>query len=498
MDHDPGRAREILAALAHKAMLARGLAPEFDGRATAELAAIRGPAPAPVAARDLRDLPWCSIDNRESRDLDQLSVAVDRPGGPVVLVAIADVDALVRAGSALDAHAGTNTTSVYTAGGIFPMLPERLSTDLTSLNQDADRAALVIEVDGDGALDGASEGAAEGAEERAGTVYLARVRNRARLTYEDVGAWLDGAGAAPAELAAVPGLRDNLRTQDRAAQAIAAVRHRHGALDFETIEAKPVFDGDRLQDLVAARRDRAKELIENLMIAANARIARRLAALGRASIRRVVREPRRWDRIVALAAEYAFRLPAGPAPRALADFLAERRAKDPERFPELSLAVVKLLGPGEYTVERPGEDGPGHFGLALRDYTHSTAPNRRYADLVTHRLVKAALAGAPPPVDDAALGDVARRCTLKEDDAAKVERQLRKSAAALLLAPRVGQRFDGVVTGASDKGTYVRVFHPPVEGRVVQGEAGLDVGDRVTVRLLRTDVAAGFIDFAKG
>jgi VacB/RNase II family 3'-5' exoribonuclease len=463
-----------------------GLEPEYPPAALVELDAIRAAAPADASLRDLRDRPWCSIDNDDSRDLDQLTVAETSAGGAVtILVAVADVDALVRLGSALDAHARRNTTSVYTAGGIFAMLPEKLSTDLTSLNEDADRRAIVIEtrVGPDGALGD-------------GGVFGALVRNRAKLAYNGVAAWLEGASPAPARIGATPGLDEQLRVQDRIAQQLRRLRHDHGALSLETIEARPVFADGELEDLRAEEKNRAKELIEDFMIAANGTIARFLASRGVPSFRRVLRSPERWERIVELARGLGEPLPPAPDARALEAFLVRRRAADPERFPDLSLSIVKLMGRGEYAVERPGE-ATGHFGLAVTDYTHSTAPNRRFPDLVTQRLVKAALAGRPSPYAEAALVDLARHCTEQEHNAEKVERQVRKSAAALLLLHRIGERFPGLVTGASAKGTWVRIPAPPVEGRVVRGFRGLDVGDHVTVELASVDVDRGFIDFQR-
>ena len=480
--------RHDLAAIAHRAMLERGFAPDFEPGVLAEVDALDPRAgDGGGAIPDLTGLPWFSIDNDDSRDLDQISASERLPGGAVkVLVAIADVDVRVRDGSKADGHARTNTTSIYTAGGTFPMLPERLSYDLTSLNEDRDRLAVVVEmvVEPGGAVTSSGVG-------------RARVRNHARLTYDAVAAWLEGEGPAPDRIAGTPGLEEQVRMQDEAAQALKGVRLAEGALVLQSSESRPVFDGEKLVDLASQEPSRSKELIENLMIAANGATARFLAEKGLPSLRRVVREPARWARIVAVAAEHGETLPAEPDSRALALFLAKRRKADPLRFPDLSLVIVKLMGAGAYVVERPGEDAPGHFGLAVKDYTHSTAPNRRYPDLLTQRLLKAALAGASAPYTAEALGALARHCTAKENDANKVERHLRKSAAALLLSGRIGDRFDGVVSGASEKGTWVRLFSPPIEGRVERGAAGLDVGDRVAVTLLSTDVERGFIDFAR-
>ncbi|MFI5166364.1 MAG: RNB domain-containing ribonuclease [Thermoanaerobaculales bacterium] len=486
MQTDDKQQRATLKRIARQAMADRGLEADFPAAALAQLDRIAAsPAPTDGSTRDLRGLLWCSIDNDDSMDLDQLTVAEAQAGGAVkVLVAIADVDALVVKASAIDDHARTNTTSVYTAAQIFPMLPERLSTDLTSLADQQERPAVVVEIviGADGAV-------------AASDLYRARVRNRAKLAYNGVAAWLDGQGAMPAPVAAVPALEENLRLQDRVAQKLKGLRHEHGALDLQTIEARPVFDAEGIRDLAVEEKNRAKDLIEDFMIAANGVTARFLAAKGLPSLRRVVRTPKRWDRIVEVAGQLGVHLPVQPDPRALAAFLTARRAADPLRFPDLSLTIIKLLGAGEYVVELPGQEAPGHFGLAVQDYTHATAPNRRFPDLVTQRLLKAALAGGPPPYAGEELAALARHCTDQEDAANKVERRVAKSAAAMLLAGRIGERFDAIVTGAADKGTWVRIFNPPVEGRLVAGFPGLDVGHRVRVALVHTDVERGFIDF---
>ncbi len=483
----PCRAR--LKNIARQAMLQRGLLPDFSAAAMAETNSIAGAATAAGPSfRDLRSLLWASIDNDDSRDLDQLSVAVPAAGGAVkILVAVADVDAVVKKGCAIDGHARANTTSVYTAAEIFAMLPEKLSTDLTSLAEGKERLAIIIEmaVDPDGAV-GESD------------IYQAVVVNHAKLAYNSVAAWLDGTGPAPPGLSAAAGVDQQLRTQDRVAQTMKKLRHQHGALSLETIEARPIFDGDSLTDLRADPKTRAHELIEDFMIAANGVTARYLDRRGFPSLRRVLRSPERWARIVELAAGLGERLPSEPDAGALERFLGKRRQADPARFPDVSLSVVKLLGRGEYVLELSGRPAGGHFGLAVRDYTHSTAPNRRFPDLITQRLLKAALAGRPaPPYNNGELGELARHCTMQEDAASKVERLVRKSAAALLLESRIGDRFDAIVTGASDKGTWVRIVQPAAEGKVVQGYQGLDVGDRVRVKLIATDVERGFVDFAK-
>lgn len=467
-------------------MLERGLEPEFPPPAVVQAQQLQGPARSD-GIPDQRHLTWCSIDNDDSRDLDQLTVGERLSGGVLrIHVAIADVDALVPKGTPLDQHAERNTTSVYTPARIFPMLPERLSTDLTSLNAHEDRVAAIISftVDVDGTL-------------RSGEVGRALVRNQARLTYGSVGAWLEGAGPMPEGISGVDGLPDQIHLQDEAAQRMKLRRHEEGALDLETIEPRAVMSNGRVVDLRRENKNRARILIEDFMIAANGVTARYLKAKGFSSLRRVVRSPERWDRLEALAEELGDRLPPDPDPKSLSEFLIRRRQADPLRFPDLSLSVVKLLGRGEYVVLRKGQQEDGHFGLAVRDYVHSTAPNRRYPDLITQRLLKAAMAGNQAPYSDDELEELARHCTQQEDAAEKVERQLRKSAAAQLLSARIGQSFDSVVTGASSKGTWVRVLNPPAEGRLVRGSEGVDVGDRLRVKLLRTDVDRGFIDFAR-
>lgn len=480
--------RSRLQAIAARAMRERGLDPEFPAAALAQAAALPGP---PLSAeeptRDLRDLLWCSIDNDDSRDIDQLTVAEPAPDGIVrVLVAIADVDAAVARGSACDRHAALNTTSVYTPAIVFPMLPERLSTDLTSLSDGEDRLSVVIEM---------SVGA--DGEVVSSDVYGARVRNKAKLAYHGVGEWLEQRGPLPEAAAAVRGMDQQLRLQNRVAQALNARRYERGALEFASTEVRHVFAGDALREVEPDRPNRARSLIENFMVAANSVTARFLDARGFPSLRRVVRSPDRWDRIRALAAAAGESLPEAPDSPALAGFLARRRKAEPARYADLSMSVLKLIGSGEYVVDPPGTEPPGHFGLAVRDYAHSTAPNRRYPDLLTQRLLKAALAAHPAPYSVEELGRLATHCTKQEDAANKVERQVRKAATAMLVESRVGQAFDAVVTGASPKGTWVRVASPPMEGRLMKGERGLDVGDQVRVRLDGVDIDKGFIDFVR-
>ncbi|HWA09756.1 MAG TPA: RNB domain-containing ribonuclease [Opitutaceae bacterium] len=477
--------RVVLRDIAWRVMAERGLIPDFSRTAVTELAALHaGDAVPEPGTRDLRSLAWCSIDNDDSRDLDQLSVGEALPDGAVRLcVAIADVASLVKKGSALDAHARQNTTSVYTAGEIFPMLPEKLSTDLTSLNPGVDRLAIVVDM----------VFSAAGDLQRS-DVYPAQVHNRAKLAYPSVAAWLDGTGPMPAPIGAAPGLDENLRLQDRMAQVLRDRRQENGALSLETIQTNPVYAGQVLKDLVADHPNRAKNLIEDLMVAANGVVARYFAAKKVPSLRRVVRTPEHWDRIVELAAARGTTLPDAPDAPALEKFLCAQRKADPLRFPDLSLSVIKLLGAGEYVLERPGGASAGHFGLAVRDYTHSTAPNRRYPDLISQRMLKAVLAGRALPYTTEELESLALHCTEQEDAAKKVERQVAKSAAALLLLGRIGDRFDALVTGASDKGTWVRLLRPPVEGRLVSGGEGRKVGQTLKVQLLSVDVQRGYID----
>jgi exoribonuclease II len=473
--------------LASDAMRAHGLAPDLPPAAVAEANAAAPATESGSEIRDLRSLLWSSIDNDDSLDLDQIEVAEAMGGGQCkLLVGIADVDSVVKVGTAVDQHARINTTSVYTAAEIFPMLPERLSTNLTSLAQDEDRLCIVIEmvVAASGIL-GAS------------SIYRARVRNRAKLAYRSVAAWLQGLGPAPARLGAVAGLDGQLRLQDSVAQALKRNRQSQGALEFDTAENRAVHQDGILIDLQPDPKNRAQELIEELMIAANGVSARYLQQHDRSSLRRILRVPKRWDRIVQLAKDAGEKLPPAPDAAALNSFLTKRRQIDPSHFADLSLAIIKCLGAGEYVAEGPAQKPEGHFGLAVRDYTHSTAPNRRFPDLITQRLLKAVLQNQPSPYsDETELPALAAHCTEQEGNAKKVERQIEKSAAAMLLGSRIGAKFEGIVTGASDKGTWVRIASPAAEGRVVRNFQGLDVGNHVQVQLVHVDVARGFIDFA--
>ncbi|HET7100918.1 MAG TPA: RNB domain-containing ribonuclease [Terriglobia bacterium] len=477
-----------LVAAARATMIEYGFQPDFPEGTEAQLDAIEAQpdASAVPGARDLRHLLWSSIDNDTSKDLDQVEWAEQLPDGRIrVLIGVADVDARVSKGTVIDGHASSQTTSVYTGVKVFPMLPVQLSEGITSLNEDVDRAAVVIEFCLDG-CGGASEGKA----------YRALVRNRAQLAYDSVGAWLAGTAPAPEKVAASSDLEAQLRLQDAAAQRMLDCRFQHGALDLETIETHPVMLADEAVEIAQRQKSRATTLIEEFMVAANGIMARTFEDAGLASIRRVVRTPKRWERIVEMARNLGATLPANPDSKALNDFLLEQKKKDPDHFPDLSLAVIKLMGPGEYVLVKPDEIAPGHFGLAVQDYTHSTAPNRRFPDVVTQRVLKAWLTGGPQPYSESDLNAIALRCTQMEDASRKVERKMQKRIAAVVLHPRIGQSFRAIVTGVNHYGTFVRTLDPHVEGMLVQGARGLDVGDRVTVRLLNTDPERGFIDFA--
>src|SRR5580765_1292144 len=477
-----------LQSIARQVMLDHGFEPDFPPAVQQQVASLSQKPPLPSSGgdvRDLRSLLWSSIDNDTSRDLDQIEVAQQLPNGDVkILIGIADVDADVPQASPIDQHASSQATTVYTGVKNFSMIPETLSTGLTSLLEKQDNAAVVIEfvVSNDGHV-------------KSNDLYRALVRNQAQLTYSGVGAWLEGAAAAPPKVAASSDLQAQLTLQNTVAQALREQRYRHGALNIETIEVRPVVINDQVADVVRQEKNRATDLIEDFMIAANEVVARALAS--ESSIRRVVKTPERWERIVALAAAQGGHLPAQPDSKALNDFLMQRKAAAPTHFADLSLAVIKLMGPGEYILERPGDPDVGHFGLAVQDYTHSTAPNRRFADLVTQRLVKSLLKKGSNPYSDGDLDGIAKNCTAREDAARKVEREMTKRTSAMAMSNRIGEVFDAIVTGANTKGTFVRVLKPHVEGMLVQGAQGLDVGDNLKAKLVRTDVQKGYIDFAK-
>ena len=467
-------------------MTRAGFKPDFPPPGLAEVNALHAAVPAP-AGRDLRALLWSSIDNPDSRDLDQVEWAERLPDGAIrVRVGIADVDAVVKPGSATDLNARDNATSVYTGGPVFSMLPERLSTDLTSLRQDADRSAIIMEfvMDNDGDV-------------KCADVGMATLRNQAKLNYDQVGQWLDGKSGAPCECAAPAGLCEQLRLQQEASQRLKRFRLERGALTLGGVESVPVVVDNQVQRFAVLEENPARDIIESFMIAANVAMAQFLRARNSPCLRRVVRTPKRWDRIQAIAAQSGCKLPAEPDPRALGDFLALRHQADSIHFPELSLAILKALGPGEYIVEHPGTEHEGHFGLAVNDYTHSTAPNRRYADLVMQRLLKASISATPAPYSESDLAGLAAHCTERESAARKVERFMQKVAAAAMLSSQIGRQFDAIVTGASPKGTYARLLTVPAEGRIIRGERGLDLGDLVQVRLTGVNPDRGFIDFER-
>jgi VacB/RNase II family 3'-5' exoribonuclease len=476
-----------LKARARQAMVEEGFHPDFPPEVLREAQSAAPPASPGAAVRDLRSLAWSSIDNDTSRDLDQVEYVEKLPDGTLrLLVGIADVDASVPKGSATDQRAASETTSVYAGVATFPMLPDEFSTGKTSLLDGQERQAMVIEVHITDAGDAVCH-----------DVYPGLIRNAAKLAYNATGKWLDNCGPIPPAVARVPGMEAQLRLQLETSNKLRELRKQKGLLAFGSIEAMPVIENGEVKDLTVCGQNVAEDIIESFMVAANVAMAKHLKENGALSIRRVVRTPRRWDRIQAIALPFGVKLPAVPDPHALADFLDQRRTADPEHFPDLSLAVVKMLGAGEYIVEPPGHEQEGHFGLAVQDYTHSTAPNRRYADLVTQRLLKATSAGAAGPYTEAELSVIAAHCTEREDAAKKVERTMRKVTAASLLGKRIGEMFDGIITGVSPKGTFVRLLGFPAEGMVVRGAQGVDVGDKVRVRLAGVNVAKGFIDFER-
>jgi VacB/RNase II family 3'-5' exoribonuclease len=485
---NPNPTQVDLQAVAKEVMQQRGFNPDFPPAVQKQLTDLRAHPPQTAAGKDVRDLRnllWSSIDNDTSRDLDQVEVAERLPDDSVkVLVGIADVDAFVPKQTAIDQHAARETTTVYAGIRNFPMLPDELSTGKTSLLENQDCLSVVIEFVAD-----------TGGHVTSSDVYRALVRNHAQLQYNSVGAWLEGTAAAPAKVAASTDLQVQLRLQDDVAQKLKSRRFENGALNLQTDELRPLMLNDQVVDMQRQQKNHATELIEDFMIAANGIVARMLEKVS--SLRRIVKQPQRWDRIVQLAARYSEKLPPDPDSKALNDFLLKRRSADPDHFADLSLAVIKLIGPGEYVLERPGDPSAGHFGLAVQDYTHSTAPNRRFPDIVTQRLIKAMLAGQPNPYSDDELSAIAANCTAKEDAARKVERDMSKRLAAVAMQNRIGATFDAIVTGVTPHGTFVRAIQPSIDGLLAQGAQGLDVGDKLRVKLIRTDVQHGFIDFAR-
>ena len=478
----------VLQRVALKALVEKGFETTFPRHVIEELQKIQGPAVYKNDyAKEQRHLIWCSIDNEDSRDIDQLSYAEQLPDKKVkVMVAVADVDELVNIQSKIDHHAGLNTATIYTIAQIFPMLPEMLSTDLTSLNFDSDRCAIVAEmiVGEDGNI-------------HEYDVYCAMVHNYAKLDYDTVGAWLDGKIPVPEAIKNVKGLEENIQLQERMAQKMKELRHEHGALEFETLESRPVFDGDILCEMKEKKKNRAQGMIEDFMIATNGVIAQYLEKKGYPSLRRVVRTPKKWDRIGEIAAENGFTLPPEANSRALSQFLKSMKQNKPDEYSDISHSILKLIGGGEYLVDTPDNHTDGHFGLAVKDYSHSTAPNRRYSDLITHRLLKSAMTGSSIPYTTEELEQIARNCTVKEDYIRKIERQIEKSANAILLESKIGETFDGIITGAASKGTWVKTSRPQLEGKLVKGFEGLQVGNKIKVRLITVDVESGFIDFEK-
>lgn len=479
--------KELLARIAVGVMIVRGLEPEFPRAVQTQLSHIKdAPLESGPDIRDLRELPWCSIDNDDSKDLDQLTVISKSDAeGVCLLVAIADVDAVVKKDSPIDEHAFINTRSVYTSARIFPMLPLKLSTDLTSLNPGEDRLALVCEMH-----------YSPSGQLLRSSLYRALVRNQVQLAYDATSDWLEDQGELPVTAKGVPSIASQLKLQDALAQKLRVLRHENGSLEFDIFQPRASFVGDEIAEITLQPHNRARQLIEEFMIATNGCTSRFLAAAGIYSLRRVVRSPERWLRIVKVAHENGYKLPQEPDAQALEAFLALKHKEDPIRFPDLSLVIVKLMGSGEYIVEKPSDHPVGHFGLAVSDYMHSTAPNRRYPDLITMRLIKSVLAHQPPPYSVKELQDLAAHCTLQEDASKKVERQLRKSEAALWLRPRIGQYFEGIVSGVNEKGTWIRIFNPPVEGRLMKDDGSYAVGQLLRVKLVSTHVERGFIDFA--
>ena len=474
---------------ARQTMAQNGFEPSFPPDALAELAAIESPAPAKETIRDvtdLRDLLWSSIDNASSCDLDQIEYAEQLPNGDIkILVGIADVDHLVKKDSPLDQHAAKNTVTIYTETEMFPMLPEELSTGLTSLNEGADRLAVIVE------LVIKENGDVPGNE-----VFRGWVRNRAKLAYESVGAWLDEGDSVPEKIASTPGLKEQIELQRTAAERLHKFRMEKGALEFESIESSAVMENGEVKGIVSVKENSARKLIENFMIAANVEMAEFLDGHNFLSLRRVVKTPNHWEGIKEIASKYGVNLPDEPDARALAEFLVDQRRQDELHFPDLSLAIIKLIGSGEYVVQRPGEQGDGHFGLGVRDYAHSTAPNRRYPDIVVQRMVKAAINGEPLPYSEDELIAIAEHCNEQERAARKVERKMRKIVAATVMKRHVGESFEALVTGVTDHGTFARILRPPVDGRIIRGEQGLKIGQKLSVRLLAADPRNGFIDFA--
>ncbi|UUX93834.1 RNB domain-containing ribonuclease [Methanoplanus endosymbiosus] len=481
------RHRPDLKAIARDAMKSYGFAPRFPDQVIRESENISGRIfPDNVTeAADLRHLLWSSIDNFDSKDLDQIEFCEEKDGGIInVKVAIADVDCYVPKDSATDRYAAYNTTAVYTGVETFFMIPFKLCGNISSLLPGKDCQAVVAEYDilPDGDI------------EHVG-VYRAVVSNKAKLIYEEVGNWIEKKGSIPDDVGSIPGLKDQILLQHKASLRLRKFRMQNGALDLETAEARPVMRGNDVSDIISMKQNEAHRIIEEFMVAANRTFAGFLMDAGVPMTHRVVKIPEKWDLICEVVAGYGVTLPDSPDSKALTEFLAGQRVSDPKTFPDLSLTIVKLLGHGEYVPYNPGDAPVGHFALAVPDYTHSTAPNRRYNDLIIQRIVKSVLDGKKVPYTPGELERLSVRMTDRDKASQKVERFMLKSAAAVLLSKSIGKVFDAIVTGASGRGTYVRIYDPPVEGRVMEGYEGLYVGRKVKVSLLMTDAYRGYIDF---
>lgn len=487
-NHGQVNLREV----AREALEERGFKSEFSPAVERAASKVQEPDFSSLKIPDLSHLPWSSIDNDESKDLDQIECVKVEGRTTRVLVGIADVASLVPKNSEIDLHAQHNTTSIYTGVKTFPMLPERLSNDLTSLNENEKRLAMVIETK-----------VAEDGEITSFNVYPAIVQNKAQLTYNAVSTWLKDYTPPDSEITqrmlakirSNPVLQEQIKIQDEIAQTLREKRREEGSLDFETPQLRANVKQDGHYSLGSHRSNRATQLIEELMVSANQAVDEFLQKKGMPVLQRVVKEPRNWPRMVALAEEYGCTLPGEPDGQALQKFLAEQKRRDPDRFPDLSLAMIKLMGRGEYDAKAPNQDGTGHFGLAVTHYAHSTAPNRRYPDLITQRMLHAAVEGKPSPYSMGELRSLAAHCTEQEGEANKAERHVHKSIAAVELANHVGEKFRGFISGASEKGVWVRVVDPPVEGKVMGRTGDLKVGQEVEVKLVGTDPYRGFIDF---
>lgn len=477
-----------LTEIAKNAMKERDLFPEFSKDVLNEVESIEKNEKGIdfTNTKDLQDKFWISIDNDDSLDLDQLTYTETIDGKDVIFVAIADVDSLVKKGSFVDNHGKHNTTSVYTPSINFPMLPNKLSTNLTSLNPNVKRESIVVEMevlkDGQCLTRG---------------IYPALVVNHAKLAYPSVTAKLEGTGALPSPFNDNEKVIEQIQKHHLLSKKLILTREKEGTLNFADMEVKAVMKGGIPVDLIPKKRGAADLIIENFMIAANIAVTKFLTKNHLTTIRRVVKTPKRWDKIVEVARERGASLPLTPNNKALQVFLEESKINDPSRFPDLSLTIIKLIGRGEYMAILPDEKSPGHFDLALSHYAHTTAPNRRFPDLIMQRILKSHFLKTAPPYTNKELIDLAEHCTRKEDDATKVERRVQKSAAAIVLSTQIGKTFSGFVTGAADKGTWARISNPPIEGKIVKNSKGLDVGDKVRVRLISVDIENGFIDFER-